>query len=75
MQLSENLFGFESSQPKIILLISYGFFKECQVKFLCSVEEIPQFLASAGMTELPQSLGFDLTDPLSCHIEFFADLF
>jgi hypothetical protein len=36
---------------------------------------IPQQPASGWMPQLAQSLGFDLADALTCHLEIAADLF
>ena len=40
-----------------------------------SIQEIPQFLAAAGVAELAQGLGFDLADALARDVELLADLF
>ena len=43
-------------------------------KILISIKEILELLASAGMTKLSESLGFDLTDTLTGNVKFLADL-
>ena len=40
-----------------------------------SIKEILQAFAPAGMTQLTQRFGLDLTDTLTGNIEFFTDLF
>ena len=40
-----------------------------------SVKEILDFFASAGVTELTESLGSDLADTLTGNIEFLTDFF
>ena len=37
------------------------------------VKVILQLAAAAGMTQFTQSLRFDLTDTLSCNVEFFSN--
>ena len=39
-----------------------------------SIQEIPQFLAAAGVAELAQGLGFDLADAFTGDVELLADL-
>ena len=37
-----------------------------------SIEKILQFFAAAGMAKLPQSFGFNLTDPFTGHVELLT---
>src|SRR5215472_14031924 len=39
------------------------------------IQVILQLAAAAGVTQLAQSLGFDLTNTLAGHMELFADFF
>ena len=40
-----------------------------------SIQEIPQFLAAAGVAELAQRLGFNLTDTFTRNVEDFTNIF
>ena len=37
-----------------------------------SVQEVLQLFAAGGVSQLPQSLGFDLADPFAGDVEFLA---
>ena len=44
-------------------------------KILISIKEILELLASARVTKLSESLGFNLTDTLTGYIKLLADFF